>query len=431
MVIRLFAVCVLNFVLALSFLNPSAQAALPPLGAGSTWYAASGLFIPGSSSGTWPCLSTSAELSAACYTKYAFPLAGQAFTCFDHLCGPGPIDPPSCHTELWEQYAGQCLNIVQRTDNLGFTCSTGYIDPVTGNCSSPPSPAQDGTTKPDDVALRPDQCTSGMCVANAHLMLVSLNLNDTPVGYQPQVGPSALIRLSYNHKETGQPATFNYSNVGQKWTHNFLSFIQDDPVAGNEGLAVMRAVGGGGFVTYAGYNSGSFAQEAQSSAVLTRIPATGAVTSYQLAFPDGSKHVFAKLDSASTYPRRVFLTQIIDPAGNTLTMNYDASLRLTSLTDAAARTTTFAYANANPLLITKITDPFGRFATLAYDGTGRLTSITDVLGIVSSFVYSTVDPTFITTLVTPYGNSSFSYGEDTGWHVNKWLELTDPLGFTT
>jgi YD repeat-containing protein len=300
--------------------------------------------------------------------------------------------------------------------------------------SSPPpssSSSQPSATTPEDATLTPTCSSSskGMCVANAHTMLTSLNLNDTPEGYTTPIGSSPAVRLSYSHKEAGQPTTFNYFNVGQKWTLNVLSFIQDNPASA--GQSVTRTVGGGGFFTQTGYNSssGAFAAEQQTQAILTRIPATGAVTRYELAFPDGSIHKFEKLDGGTASPRRVFLTKMIDPQGNALTLNYDAQNRLTSLTDATGKNTTLSYGSSNPLLVTKITDPFGRAASLGYDGSGRLSAIIDVLGIASSFTYDTTDPTFIRTMTTPYGTSSFAGAEDKVANT-RWLELTDPLGKT-
>ena len=119
--------------------------------------------------------------------------------------------------------------------------------------------------------------------------------------------------------------------------------------------------------------------------------------------------VFAQPDGASAFPRRVYLTKVIDPQQNDVTFaySYDAQsggLRLASATDAIGQVTTFAYENADPLKITRVTDPFGRFAQFEYDGSGRLSRITDVIGIVSEFTYGTDD--FITTLTTPYGTTN-------------------------
>lgn len=284
--------------------------------------------------------------------------------------------------------------------------------------------SQMGATTPDD------KCSGrGMCVAGAKTMLVSLTLNDTPVGYLPAKGPSALIRLTYNQREAYQPANFSFFNVSPKWTLNVLSYIQDNPA--RPGIGVLRYVAGGGAVDYSwGYvyntTTGQFSPERQGQAVLVRIPATGAATSYELRLPNGGKQVFARPDGASAALRRMFLTQIVDAQGNALTLNYDAQLRLTSLTDATGRNTTFDYEAASPLLVTRITDPFGRAATLAYDDRNRLASITDVLGLTSSFAYD--DGGLVNAMTTPYGTSRFVYGS--GPNNQRYLESTDPMGFT-
>jgi hypothetical protein len=208
-----------------------------------------------------------------------------------------------------------------------------------------------------------------MCAPDARLMTASLALNDTPVGYAPEVGPPVYIRLAYNHLED-QPATPNFMNVGPKWTLNVLSYVEDDPTTA--GATVKRYVAGGGFVDYAteagtfNTSTGAWGQEIQGQGVLKRIPASGTVTSYEWTAPDGSKQTFSKLDGASTYPRDVFLTSIADPAGNALTLNYDATyLRVNSVTDATGRTTTLSYGlGGHPLLVSAITDPFSRSATL-------------------------------------------------------------------
>jgi len=133
------------------------------------------------------------------------------------------------------------------------------------------------------------------------------------------------------------------------------------------------------------------------------------------------------MDGATTYPRRVFLTEIRDPQSNKLILNYDGQLRLTSIADAVGRLTTFSYGNTNSKLVTQIIDPFGRSAALGYTS-GKLTSITDVIGITSNFIYNSIgDTTFIRTLETPYGLSNFSYTEDSATN-SKWLEMADAIG---
>lgn len=278
-------------------------------------------------------------------------------------------------------------------------------------------------TKPQDEKAKPPNANCGMCGYNIHEMLVSLNLTDTPVGYAPPKGSAVYTTLTYNQREASQPANFSYFNVGQKWTLNWLSFIQDDPAV--PGASVRRIVAGGGTVDYTNYNSstGAFDAERWDKSVLVR---TLSPLTYERRLADGSVEVYAQSDAATVAPRRIFLTKMIDPVGNTLTLNYDTQLRLTSITDATGRNTTFSYGlTAQPLLITAITDPFGRSAQLTYDGNGRLSSITDVIGIPSSFHYNT--SSLIDSKTTPYGTTSFDFDDSSG--NQRWLEATDPLGF--
>ncbi len=84
----------------------------------------------------------------------------------------------------------------------------------------------------------------GMPTYNVHAMLVSLNVVDTPVGYRPPKGPAVNFTLTYNQRDAYQPANFAYFNFGPKWTSNWLSYVQDNPVS--PGSSVMRYVAGGG-----------------------------------------------------------------------------------------------------------------------------------------------------------------------------------------
>ena len=266
-----------------------------------------------------------------------------------------------------------------------------------------------------------------MCGYNVHEMLNSLNLTDTPVGYAPPIGPPVFTTLTYNQREAGQPANFPYFNVSQKWTLNWLTFIQDNPAVA--GASVKRFVAGGGSVDYMGYNStsGAFAPERTDASVLVRT--SSSPITYQRRMSDGSVEIYAQSNGAAVAPRRVFLTQIIDPAGNALTLNYDAQKRLTSITDAIGKNTIFTYGHAtNPLLITGITDPFSRQAILNYDANERLLSITDTINLTSTFTYN--PNAYIDSLTTPYGKTFFTSSNPATDNEVRYLEATDPLGYT-
>jgi RHS repeat-associated protein len=253
-------------------------------------------------------------------------------------------------------------------------------------------------------------------------MVSSLQLQDSPVGYAPPKGPPVPVTITYNQREANQPANFTFYNVSPKWTLNWLAYIQDDPT--NIGNNVSRIVGGGGAIPESSFAANAFAPEEATGAVLSYT--AGATASYTLTFPDGSANTYALPNGATTYPRIIFITSQADRYGNKLSFTYDSQFRLTAITDATARKTTFTYGNTSfPLQVTKITDPFARSATLAYDSTGRLTSITDVLGLVSTYAYD--GSSLVDSLTTPYGTTNFSYGQNGN---SLYLQATDPLGYT-
>lgn len=268
--------------------------------------------------------------------------------------------------------------------------------------------------------------SGGMCGYNINESSVSVTLSDTPVGYSPPIGPSAKVQITYNQREDSQPANFNFFNVSPKWTLNWLSYVTDDP--NNPGANVSRYLAGGGAFYYTGYNSatGQFAAQDTDGSIL--VLTSQAPIAYQRQLGDGSIEIYAQSDGSASYPRKIFLSEVIDPQGNTLTLNYDGQERLVSLTDAIGRQTTFTYGIAvRPLLVTQITDPFGRSANIAYDPSGRLISITDVIGLTSSFAYDA--NSLVNSMTTPYGTTSFSYTAPGTSSPPRFVQVTDPLGY--
>jgi RHS repeat-associated protein len=265
--------------------------------------------------------------------------------------------------------------------------------------------------------------TAGMAVPSVTLMLVSLNLEDNPVGYAPPIGPDVRFTATYNQYESSQPANFSYSNMGQKWTFNWLAYLTDDPASPSDDVSYY--VEGGGSLTFTGFNSVSqtFAPEVKSHSILTRT----STNSYSLLFPDGSQNIFSQPTATNGISRNVFLTQVIDPQGNSVQISYDDQFRIIALTDAIGQVTVFSYTNASdPLKITQVTDPFGRFATFQYNTNGLLSEITDAIGLTSQFSYDS--GTGIQALTTPYGTTSFEYAFETNNGPNNWLVTTYPDG---
>jgi hypothetical protein len=136
----------------------------------------------------------------------------------------------------------------------------------------PPEKDDDRNDCHDEQAqvCRSEEDCQGMAVAGVHLMLVNLNIKDTPVGYSPPVGPPVKFTVRYNQREARQPANFTYANFGPKWTCDWISYITDNP--SNTLSDVNYFVMGGGTRKFTGFNPGTqtFAFQQYSSARLTR-----------------------------------------------------------------------------------------------------------------------------------------------------------------
>lgn len=283
-------------------------------------------------------------------------------------------------------------------------------------------------TTPNDMKARGPCSSGGMAVADMHLMLVSLNIEDTPISFQPPCGPRIDFTVTYNQREANQPANFNYSNFGQQWTCNWISYIKDNGT--NTPADVEHYVGGGGTEVYTGYNTtnSTFTVNWRTQGTLKRLT----TSSYELAFADGSKQIFSQPDGTVGNSRKVFLTQVIDTTGYTNIVQYDADLRLTKVTDPQANATNLLfYYNSSTLsgvtnTIQRVDDRYGRSATFGYiNFLTQLSSVTDVINLTSSFNY---EGSFISQLTTPYGTSSYTYGEN---GRTRYLEETDPEGNKT
>lgn len=188
-------------------------------------------------------------------------------------------------------------------------------------------------TKPYDDKAKCDGQNSAMAVYNFHTQVVGLNITDTPVGYTPPRGPDAHFTVTYNQRDANQPAIFNFSNFGAKWTCNWLSYLTDSP--SNPGVgSIDLQLAGGGTESYSSPTGGQYSPQFQSGAFLTFVSANP--IRYERKASDGSRQVF----DLPTGTGRVYMTQIIDPAGNILQLTYDASFRITRVTDALGQVST-------------------------------------------------------------------------------------------
>lgn len=373
---------------------------------------------------------------------------------------PTGIDPTNSPT--WT-YAPNAVNIAGTASQVGYCRGiyeswtahkvspsaggtvievTAYGEIGLGDAPALPAPAVVLNTKCNDHKLGGDQSNCQSCGASGsapavgmprysvHSRLVSLNVQDTPLRYSPPYGPAVDLTLTYNQRDNQQPSTFSYSNLGPKWTFGWMSYVIDNPTSQLPSTSVYRSGGGTEVFNY-DQVSKTFSVDPQSHAQLVKLVDSNGVITYERRMPDGSKEVFTKADAATSYPRRIFMTKIIDPQGNTLNIQYDSSFRVMRIydaqnnpTDANAIYTELSYELlGDPYKITKVTDPYGRAAQFGYTD-GQLTSIADEAGISSQIQYK-FGTDFIEKLTTPYGPTQFVSGES---GTARWIEIEDPRG---
>ncbi len=186
---------------------------------------------------------------------------------------------------------------------------------------------------------------------------------------------------THNSRDTSTGA------LGTGWAHPFEAKITvSNPTTGEleyragsgQRTKFTRTSGTTGAATYAGRGFDGTLKRLTSGA-------------YELVTRDLRKFGF---DSAGK------LIEVKPRFGPATTLAYDASNKLSSITDSAGRTATITYTVANPALIERVTladgryveygytsgrltsvrDPRGKTWALAYDGSGRLTSIQDPRG---------------------------------------------------
>jgi len=290
----------------------------------------------------------------------------------------------------------------------------------------------------------------GMPNYTFHTGVVSLHVADTPIGYAPPIGPSVYFSIVYNQREVRRGQWVDYANLGPQWTNNWDSYLLDDPgpSPGAQSIAIYTA--GGGSLYYSGYSAATHTWVPQPkthetlSAIEDRLH-----PSYTRTLTDGTTLVYATPDGSTTYPRRVYLTRVVDPQGNTVSLGYDqvypvaefgfavygygssgatgsgagiptasvtmpSGLALSTITDALGQVTRIQ--RDGLLRIKEVDDPFGRSAHFGYNDYSNLTSVTDEAGITSTFTYGYVyDQTKDNSvtgdrIVTAWSSAGGSYG---------------------
>lgn len=229
-----------------------------------------------------------------------------------------------------------------------------------------------------------------------------LIFQDRPLTYQPAYGPGIDFGLTYREvTKDNEDVSSETSNFGYGWTHGLMSYITAEnksPLPADTNLRWKQP--NGTYYTYQ-WNGVRFIEAYEGRPRLEELTPAQGGPGYKLTFTDESTLLFTQPNGAA--PTRFYLTQVTDAQGLTLNLAYDGNLRLSVITDATGKTTTFEYDLASRR-IKKIKDPFSREAAFTYQADGRISSITDTLGLTSSFIY---DGNYVKSMTTPYGTSHF------------------------
>ncbi len=295
-------------------------------------------------------------------------------------------------------------------------------------------------TFPDSPQTPPNECAGGgsggdlaMATYRVHLLNASLSVSDTPVGYEPAVGPSARIRVTYNQREANQPSTMDYTNFSPQWVSTWVSYLEDN--TSSPGADVSLYHRGGGTEVFSDFDAmtDTYGLHYRTKGILQMLTSN----TYRKVYPDGREEDYLHYIGTTGTERKVFLSHVRDPQGNEIEIVYDTTYptRIDQLVDPNGLATTFNYDySGEPYLVTSVEDPYGRTATFSYsnvDGVLRLTEIEDVIGITSTFTYDGEGE--MKTLTTPYGTTSFKispiYIAPGGSHnISRFIEITDPNG---
>lgn len=341
-------------------------------------------------------------------------LAGQSS---GYFLVPGATKLPGGFVEVSDEEAKQVFgrHCVHGRDSEGS-------DPnIAGGPATPPG-------------QRPPRCV-GMAGYRFALLNPGLVLSDAPAVDVPPFGPSAILEMTYNQRSISIEDDPQHANLGPRWTYSFLEYIQIQ-TTGTPPATVRYVDSFGQYFNYTWNSSaGAYGSSYANQPRLEYIGSGQGGPGFRLVYPDGYESVF--LQPNATTATRYYLSEVRDPQGNALVLDYDNEMRLTSITNALGQATTLSYAPetgdgvpSDTLKIRKIS-ALGREAKLYYDSEGRLKKIVDPIGVYSEFNYTGGD--FVESLTTPYGTTTFAWGDLPGvGGVNaepgRFIEAVDPYG---
>ena len=232
-------------------------------------------------------------------------------------------------------------------------CVCGPFEPFLFACTCPSNKCGPSASS-NEVKGHSDSGSCPVCLADGNTYIEQSDLHIPGLG-----GGLSLVR-TWNSR---WPSTQTATQVGL-FGPNWRSTYEERIFVGNDGY-VKYARADGSFWSF-GYSGSNLVPVAPANATATLVQSSSIWT---LTFQNGEKRTF-DVNSGS-------LTSIIDRNGNTTTVAYDGTNRLTTVTDPVSRHLTFSYANGSSRLVTGVSSDVGNLSlSYAYDSQGKLTQVT-------------------------------------------------------
>lgn len=274
--------------------------------------------------------------------------------------------------EFSREWDGNTL-VFSDDDNLpGIKIAESEMEHIYGACCGNQRPGGNLGNPDKDKDKKCNNSANGAPVWKVNTININLFVTDIPLWYDPPIGPSVRIQLSYN----SQSGTNDYEPFGNKWMFNYASYSVEDP-----GGEVTFFMPDGRRDMYTPDGQGGYIKPVGVFNTLTKI----AENHFELEFPDGTVYVYNIPSGTSSI--QPFLVEIRDAYGQKLLFGYNSStVLIETITDALGRVTTLVDSNSDGL-IEQVNDPFGRSANFEYNANSELTKITDMGGIWTEFGY--------------------------------------------
>jgi len=328
--------------------------------------------------------------------------------------------------EFCREWDGNTILFADSTALPGRPLTANELSEFWGGCCGVPrppdengDPCENGNGGPE---CEDDQCSLGAPRWSVNVINMNLFVTDTPLWYDPPIGPPVRISLSYN----SQSSITQHAPFGNKWQFNYASYVTVDTAG-----SVLVYMPDGRYDLFSPDGTGGYTQPYQVNNKLTKI----AENHFELRLEDDSVYVYnIPTGSGSQQP---FLVEMRDAYGQSLHLGYDEDVNLTSITDAQGKVFSLTYTTNG--LCTSVADPFGRSADFEYDTAGNLAKITDMGGYWSALTYDA--DIYLTSISDERGTTTFWIEPAGGindadpypppgspmWE-NYRITVTDPLG---